>query len=147
MFGNFCSDSDPHTNIISWYSRNQGGIIYRWHTSKAQCICLRVERRGLAWRRKERSKSGPGIFITFLMCQSETSVFYRTFSKSFSSYHQSQKMILAKWYYHMGQNIQEWTKETFLKAVFHKFYLVHSWIICLICNGMLLAKVTSIFKN
>ena len=25
----------------------------------------------------------------------------------------------------MGQSIQEWTK-----AVFHKFYLVHSWILC-----------------
>ena len=29
----------------------------------------------------------------------------------------------------MGQSIQEWTKWNFLKSVFHKFYLVHSWIL------------------
>ena len=27
---------------------------------------------------------------------------------------------------YMGHSIQEWTKQKFLKAVFHKFYLVHS---------------------
>ena len=29
----------------------------------------------------------------------------------------------------MGQSIQEWTKSNILKGVFHKFYLVHSWIL------------------
>ena len=29
----------------------------------------------------------------------------------------------------MGQSIQKWIKSNFLKAVFHKFYLVHSWIL------------------
>ena len=29
----------------------------------------------------------------------------------------------------MGQSIHEWTKSNFLKAVYHKFYLVHSWIL------------------
>ena len=27
---------------------------------------------------------------------------------------------------YLGQGIQEWTKQNFLKAAFHKFYLVHS---------------------
>ena len=45
---------------------------------------------------------------------------------------------------HKGQSIQEWTSKIcgrqiclsrhmagkFLKTVFHKFYLVHSWILC-----------------
>ena len=26
------------------------------------------------------------------------------------------------------------TKSNFLKAVFHKFFLVHAWILCPICN-------------
>ena len=30
----------------------------------------------------------------------------------------------------MGQSIQEWTKQKFLEAAFHKFYLVHSWMYC-----------------
>ena len=30
----------------------------------------------------------------------------------------------------MGQSIQEWTKWNFLQAAFHKFHLVHSWILC-----------------
>ena len=30
----------------------------------------------------------------------------------------------------MGQSIQEWAKYIFLKTVFHKFYLVYSWILC-----------------
>ena len=28
----------------------------------------------------------------------------------------------------------------FLKAVFHKYYLVHSWIICLICLSDLISR-------
>ena len=32
----------------------------------------------------------------------------------------------------MGQNIQEWIKKNILKAALHKFYLVHSSILCLI---------------
>ena len=28
-----------------------------------------------------------------------------------------------------GQGIQEWTKQKFLKAIFRKFNLVHSWIL------------------
>ena len=28
----------------------------------------------------------------------------------------------------LGQGIQVWTESNFLKAVFHKFYLVHFWI-------------------
>ena len=31
----------------------------------------------------------------------------------------------------MGQSIQEWTKQNVLNAVFHKFYLVHSWVLSL----------------
>ena len=27
---------------------------------------------------------------------------------------------------YLGQSIQEWTEKNFLKAVFHKFYFVHS---------------------
>ena len=30
----------------------------------------------------------------------------------------------------MGQSIQEWAKYIFLKTVFHKFYVVYSWILC-----------------
>ena len=33
---------------------------------------------------------------------------------------------------YLGQSIHEWTKQIFLKAVFHKIYLVHSWILCFI---------------
>ena len=29
---------------------------------------------------------------------------------------------------YMGQGIQEQSEQNFLKAVFHIFYLVHSWI-------------------
>ena len=32
-------------------------------------------------------------------------------------------------HFHLGQSIKEWTKQNFLKAVFHKLYLVHSWIL------------------
>ena len=62
------------------------------------------------------------------------------------------EMVAIK-YLHMGQSFQEWTKQNlwktafkrfegvwstlrfhtpshFLKVVFHKFYLVHSWILC-----------------
>ena len=51
---------------------------------------------------------------------------------------------------HLSPSFQEWTKQNlwktafekfeehipsnFLKAVFHKFYLVHSWILCPIYN-------------
>ena len=34
----------------------------------------------------------------------------------------------------MGQGIQDWINWNFLKAVFQKFYLVHSWILCPIYN-------------
>ena len=36
----------------------------------------------------------------------------------------------TNFYLHIRQSIQEWTKQNFLKAAFHKFYLVHSWILC-----------------
>ena len=61
-------------------------------------------------------------------------------------------LFLQKFPSYMGQSIQEWTKSVlwktalkkfqgiwsaypsiFLKAVFHKIYLVHSWILCLKC--------------
>ena len=38
----------------------------------------------------------------------------------------------------MGLSIQEWTKQNFLKTVFHKFYLVHSRILCRISVTVLI---------
>ena len=46
-------------------------------------------------------------------------------------------------YFNVEQSIQEWIKysridnipSNFLKAVFHKFYLVLSWILCPMCKG------------
>ena len=35
---------------------------------------------------------------------------------------------------HIGQGIQECTKQNFWKTAFHKFYLVHSWILCPMCT-------------
>ena len=40
----------------------------------------------------------------------------------------------------MGQSIQEWTKRNFLKAVFHKFYLVYSWILCPLYHVLFIEK-------
>ena len=47
----------------------------------------------------------------------------------------------------MGQSIQEWTKLSFLKAAFHKFYLVHSWILCPACVYPLVCATKYICKN
>ena len=41
--------------------------------------------------------------------------------------------LIGAFEFHLGESIQEWTKSNILKAAFHKFYLVHSWILCLIC--------------
>ena len=52
---------------------------------------------------------------------------------SIQKYEQFDWVDRSEYLPYMGQSIEEWTKEKFLKAVFHKFYLVHSWILGLIC--------------
>ena len=50
----------------------------------------------------------------------------------------------------MGQGIQEWPKYNFLKAVFRKFYLAHSWIprpICAFHNSVVKEAITSTIMN
>ena len=42
-----------------------------------------------------------------------------------------------------GQRIQKWAKSNFLKTVFHKFYVVHSWILCPIYIYSLIKNIRS----
>ena len=48
---------------------------------------------------------------------------------------------------HSGQSIQEWTKYNFLKTVFYKFDLVHSWILCLTRFALRLQWLVSKFSE
>ena len=83
-----------------------------------------------------------------------------------SSRYQEKDHVTLKRKHYLRQRIQEWTKKklwktafkkfqvlrsawvrpyrlTFLKAVFHKFYLVHSWILCPIYNKELIIRFSN----
>ena len=81
------------------------------------------------FRHKNKRKHYQRSDVPFFMINLHFSILnYRTT-------HRKTNLLLIR-NIHLGQSIQEWTKLNFLK-LFHKFYWIHSWILCSIWSSLL----------
>ena len=120
-------------NFFLHFGHWQGGnSILLWHCdSRSHNLCDTIVDLGF--------KSIPHANVFFLHFHREIKPVFLVLSGSTERKHWGKWVNISrskKFYFlapHLGQTIEEWTKWIFLKDVFHKFYLVHSWILCSIC--------------